>query len=42
MAASYFGGEVKETRRYKLGRLLGTRTRNLLFDVGDPSQRQGS
>jgi superfamily II DNA or RNA helicase len=25
MAASYFGGEVKETQRYKLGKLLGTR-----------------
>jgi SNF2 family DNA or RNA helicase len=30
MAASYFGGEVKETQRYKLGRLLSTRTRNFL------------
>jgi SNF2 family DNA or RNA helicase len=26
MSASYFGGEVKETQRDKLGRLLGTRT----------------
>jgi len=40
MAASYFGGEVKETRRHKLGKLLGTRTRNLLFfDDGDAAQR---
>jgi superfamily II DNA or RNA helicase len=31
MAASYFGGEVKETQRYKLGKLLGARTRNLLL-----------
>jgi hypothetical protein len=31
MAASYFGGEVKETRRYKLDRLLGTRARNFLL-----------
>jgi superfamily II DNA or RNA helicase len=31
MAASYFGGEVKETQRYKLSKLLGTRTRNLLL-----------
>ena len=31
MAASYFGGEVKETQRHKLGKLLGTRTRNLLL-----------
>lgn len=27
MAASYFGGEVKETQRHKLDKLLGTRTR---------------
>ncbi len=26
MAASYFGGEVKETRRHKLGKLLGARS----------------
>jgi SNF2-related domain len=31
MAASYFGSEVKETRRFKLGKLLGTRTRNFLL-----------
>src|SRR5690349_14701731 len=31
MAASYFGGEVKETKRYKLGKLLGAHTRNLLL-----------
>ncbi len=36
MSASYFGGEVKETRRYKLGRLLGTRTRNLLLMSATP------
>lgn len=36
MAASYFGGEVKETQRYKLGRLLGTRTRNLLLMSATP------
>ena len=36
MAASYFGGEVKETRRYKLGRLLGGRTRNLLLMSATP------
>lgn len=36
MAASYFGGEVKETRRYKLGKLLGTRTRNLLLMSATP------
>ena len=36
MAASYFGGEVKETRRYRLGKLLGTRTRNLLLMSATP------
>src|SRR5207248_5443955 len=29
MAASYFGGEAKDTQRYTLGNLLGTRTRNV-------------
>jgi SNF2 family DNA or RNA helicase len=36
MAASYFGGEVKETQRYKLGRLLGSRTRNFLLMSATP------
>jgi superfamily II DNA or RNA helicase len=36
MAASYTGGEVKETRRYKLGRMLGGRTRNLLLMSATP------
>ena len=36
MAASYFGGEVKETQRHKLGKLLGTRTRNLLLMTATP------
>ena len=36
MAASFFGGEVKETRRYKLGKLLGTRTRNFLLMSATP------
>src|SRR6202051_3029609 len=36
MAASYFGGEVKETQRYKLGKLLGGRTRNLLLMTATP------
>src|ERR1700736_4395196 len=36
MAASYFGGEVKETQRYKLGRLLGEHTRNLLLMSATP------
>jgi superfamily II DNA or RNA helicase len=36
MAASYFGGEVKETQRYKLGKLLGTRARNFLLMSATP------
>src|SRR5216684_4077412 len=36
MAASYFGGEVRETQRYKLGKLLGTSTRNLLLMSATP------
>lgn len=36
MAASYFGGEVKETKRYKLGKLLGERTRNFLLMSATP------
>lgn len=36
MSASYFGGEVKETQRHKLGKLLGTVTRNLLLMSATP------
>jgi superfamily II DNA or RNA helicase len=36
MSASYFSGEVKETRRHKLGKLLGSRTRNLLLMTATP------
>src|SRR4051812_38215890 len=36
MSASYFSGEVKETQRYKLGRLLGSRARNLLLMTATP------
>ncbi|NKK80759.1 helicase-related protein [Rhizobium leguminosarum] len=36
MAASYFGGEVKETQRHKLGKLLGMRTRNFLLMSATP------
>lgn len=36
MAASYFGGEVKETQRHKLGKMLGTKTRNLLLMSATP------
>ncbi len=36
MSASYFSGEVKERQRYRLGRLLGSRTRNLLLMTATP------
>lgn len=36
MAASYFGGEIKETRRHKLGKLLGMRARNFLLMSATP------
>jgi len=42
MAASYFGGEVKETRRHKLGKLLGNADGQPPLDDGDAAQRQGS
>ncbi len=35
-AASYFGGEVKETQRHRLGKLLGMHTRNLLLMSATP------
>src|SRR5690606_15936705 len=34
--ASFFGGEIKETKRYKLGRLLGTLTRHFLLMTATP------
>lgn len=36
MAAHYYGLEVKETKRYKLGRLLGGLTRHLLLMTATP------
>ncbi|MDX2100844.1 MAG: DEAD/DEAH box helicase, partial [Leptolyngbyaceae cyanobacterium bins.59] len=36
MSASFFGGEVKETKRYKLGKLLGDITRHLLLMTATP------
>jgi superfamily II DNA/RNA helicase len=36
MSASFFGGEVKETRRYKLGKLLGAITRHFLLMTATP------
>ena len=36
MSASYFGKEVKFTKRYQFGKLLGTRTRNFLLMTATP------
>jgi SNF2 family DNA or RNA helicase len=36
MAAHYFGSEVKETKRYKLGKLLGELSRQLLLMTATP------
>lgn len=36
MAAHYFGGEVKETKRYKLGRLAGSVSRHFLLMTATP------
>lgn len=36
MSATYYGGERKETKRYKLGRLLGGLTRHLLLMTATP------
>jgi superfamily II DNA or RNA helicase len=38
MSAHYFGNEVKETKRYKLGRALGELTRHLLLLTATPHQ----
>lgn len=36
MSASFFGGEIKETKRYKLGKLLSTLTRHFLLLTATP------
>jgi SNF2 family DNA or RNA helicase len=36
MSASFFSGEVKETKRYKLGRLVGRLTRHFLLMTATP------
>ncbi len=36
MSATFFGGEVKYTKRYKLGQLLGTLSRHLLLMTATP------
>ncbi|HAN44959.1 MAG TPA: RNA helicase, partial [Cyanobacteria bacterium UBA8156] len=36
LSASFFGGEVQETKRYKLGKLLSTLTRHFLLMTATP------
>ncbi len=36
MSASFFGGEIKETKRYKLGKLLANLTRHFLLMTATP------
>src|ERR1700757_5173271 len=36
MSATYFGGEIKYTKRYRLGQLLATLTRNFLLLTATP------
>lgn len=36
MSASFFGGEIKHTKRYRLGQLLSTLTRNFLLMTATP------
>ena len=36
MSASFFGGEVKDTKRYRLGQLLGGITRHFLLLTATP------
>ncbi len=36
LSASFFGGELKETKRYKLGKLLSTLTRHFLLMTATP------
>ncbi|TAF18114.1 MAG: DUF3883 domain-containing protein, partial [Nostocales cyanobacterium] len=36
MSASFFGGEIRETKRYKLGKLLSTITRHFLLMTATP------
>jgi SNF2 family DNA or RNA helicase len=36
MSASFFGGDIRETKRYKLGKLLGDISRNFLLMTATP------
>lgn len=36
LSATFFGGEIKRTKRYRLGQLLGTLTRHLLLMTATP------
>ena len=41
MSATYFGNKLEETKRYKLGKLLGQLTRHLSADDRYAAQWQG-
>ena len=41
MSATFFGGEIKYTKRYRLGQLLSDADAPLPADDGDAAQRQG-
>ena len=41
MSATFFGGEARFTRRYRLGQLLATRSRHFSVADRDSSQRKG-
>ena len=41
MSATFFGGEIKYTKRYQLGQLLSAADAALPADDGDAAQRQG-
>ena len=42
MSATYFGGEVKYTKRYRLGQLLSTITRHFLLMTATPNSAAGT
>ena len=39
MSAKYFSGEIRTTRRYDLGKMIGNHTRNLLLMTAVISKR---
>jgi hypothetical protein len=41
MSVTFFGGEIKYTKRYKLGQLLATLTRHFLLMTATPGKKRG-